>query len=808
MMQVPADLSYALRSLRRTPEFTVTAVLTLGASIGAVTAMLGIVLGVLLRPLPVAEQDRVVLVRKEAPRDRSLRAFPHADIAGFLARSRAVERVAGVQYDGAFPYVVGVGADAFSAMGSMVSGEFFEVLGVRPAVGRLLDRRDEAPGAAPAMVISHGLWQRRFGGDSSVVGRTLSFDYPHTIIGVAPPGFEYPARVEMWVPLELTPEVTATRDYQPFSLVARLRPGASMDAVRRDAVTYVREIESLEPPGYTRGLRAVVLPFEEAVLGDSRRSIEILFIAVVVLLVLAWGNVANLLLMRATGRSGELALRSALGADPGDLMRPLLAEATLLAVGGAALALPLAHWALVALIAVAPPEIPRLDSVGLGPWAPGWVAALAALTVLVAGMGPAAWSARRGHGLRLGPYDGGTTLAGRRARSALVVLQIGLALLLTAGAGVLTVSLRRLHGADMGFAADSVILVKIGLPAGAYETRDRHLGVFDELARRVAGAPGVAGATPVIISPFTGPGGWDASFVAEGQGAGAELSNPTLNLETIAPGYFETMGIPLVRGRGFEATDRSGTVPVAIVSRRLALRLWGEANPIGRRIKLGGLASDWPWLGVVGVAGDTRYRELREAPLTFYIPFLQTANPGLRPRYLAVRSHRDAGAILGEVRAAAREVDANLLVPESASVSQLRATPLARPRLTAALAGMFALLALGLAAVGVYGMVAVLVVQRTHEFGVRVALGAQPGHVRRLVLAQGAAHAAAGIAIGLVVWLGVSRVLRSVVYEATPTDPVAVAGAASLLLAAAVAASYLPARRATRIDPVQLLRSE
>jgi putative ABC transport system permease protein len=807
-MALPADLSYALRSLRRTPEFTVTVVLTLGASIGAVTAMLGIVLGVLLRPLPIREQDRVVLVRKEAPRDRSLRAFPHADIAGFLKRSPVVERAAGVQYDGAFPYVVGTGADAFSAMGSMVSGEFFEVLGVRPAAGRLLDRRDAEPGAAPALVISHGLWQRRFGGDSSVVGRTLSFDYPHTIVGVAPPGFEYPARVEMWFPLELTPEVVAKRDYQPFSIVARLRPGASLSAVRRDAAAYVREIESLEPPGYTHGLRAVVLPFEDAVLGDSRSSIEILFVAVVVLLLVAWSNVANLLLMRTSARSGELALRAALGADPGDLMRPLLAETALLAVAGAALALPLAHWALVALLAVAPPEIPRLDGVGLGPWAPAWVAALAALTVVVAGLGPAAWSARRSNTLRLGPRDGGMTPTGRRARSALVVLQVGLALLLTAGAAVLAVSLRRLHDADMGFAADSVTLVKVGLPAGTYDAQDRHLGVFDELARRVAGAPGVVGATPVILSPFTGAGGWDASFVAEGQGARAETSNPTLNLETVAPGYFETMGVPLLRGRGFAATDRRGAVPVAIVSRRLARRLWGDADPIGRRIKLGGLASDWPWLGVVGVVGDTRYRELEEPPLTIYIPYLQTANPGLRPTYLAVRSHRGAGAILGEVRAAAREIDASLLVPESASVSQLRAKPLARPRLMAGLAGVFAVLALGLAAVGVYGMVAVLVVQRNHEFGVRMALGAQPTSVRRLVLAQGAAHAGAGVCLGLVAWLGASRLLRSVVYGVTPTDPVTLTGAAVLLLVSAVAASYLPARRATRVDPVQLLRSE
>jgi predicted permease len=658
------------------------------------------------------------------------------------------------------------------------------------------------------MVISHGLWQRRFGGDSSVVGSTLIFDTPNTIVGVAPPGFQYPARVEMWVPLQLTPDVT-TREYQPFSIVARLRPGASIEAVQRDAATYVREIEAIEPPGNTRGLRAVVLPFEEAVLGDTRASIEILFAGVVLLLLLAWSNVANLLLMRASARSGELALRSALGADPGDLMRPLLAEAALLALAGAALALPMAYWALTGLIAVAPPEIPRLDSVRLGLWAPACVVGLAALTVLVVGLGPAAWSARlRDSRLRLGSRGGGVTPGGRRARSALVVFQVGLALLLTAGAAVLAVSLRRLSEADMGFAADRVTLVKIGLPDGAYDTHERHLALFDALTRQVAAAPGVLGVTPVVLSPFTGPGGWDASFVLEGQDTRAASANPTLNLEIVAPGYFEALGIPLHRGRWFDSTDRSGSMPVAIVSQRLARRLWAGADPVGKRIKFGGLESDWPWLDVVGVVGDTRYRELTEPPLTVYIPFAHVRNPGMRPTYLAVRSERAPGAILGEVRTAARGIDAGLLVPESASVSQLRAVPLARPRLLASLAGAFAMLALGLAAVGVYGMVAVLVVQRTHEFGVRIALGVQSASVRRLVLGQAAGHAAVGVLVGLVAWLGASRVLRSVLYGVTPTDPVTLAAAAGLLLAAAVAASYFPARRATRVDPALLLRSE
>ncbi len=808
-MSVRTDLRYALRALRRSPEFTATGLLTLGAGIGAVTAMFGVILAVLLRPLPVAEQDRLVLIRREAPRDQSLRPFAHVDIAGFLGRSRAVEGVAGVQYDGAFPYVVSRGAESFNLMGSMVSAEFFEVLGARPAAGRLLDQRDAAPDAPEAIVISYELWQRRFGGDPAVVGTTLTFDNPNTIVGVAPRGFEYPAGVEMWFPLQLTPDVVATRDYQPYSLVARMRPGASMEAVRRDAAAYGREIDKLESPREARGLRSVVLPFDEAVLGGVRPSLEILGAGVVVLLLVAWTNVASLLLMRGASRSGELALRSALGAEWSDLLRPLIAEAVLLSLGGAALALPLASWTLGALLALAPPGIPRLETVQIGPWAVAMVIGLATATVGVVGFGAAAWAARqRADQPGFGARQYLRTSTGRGPRSALVVCQVALALLLTAGAAVLAVSLRELQRADMGFAADSITLVKIGLPAGAYEARERHLAVFDDLAERVAAAPGVLGATPVILSPFVGPGGWDAGFALEGQDAEAVAANPTLNLETVAPGYFETLGVPLNRGRGFETRDRRGAVPVTIVSQRLARRLWGGEDPIGKRIKLGGLTSDWPWLEVVGVAHDTRYRELEAPPLTIYIPFRQTENPALSPTYLAVRSRWRPAAILETVRTAAREVDAALLVSESASVSELRAGPLARPRLMASLAGAFAVLALGLAAVGVYGMVAMLVVQRAREFGVRMALGAQAASIRRLVLLHGAAHAVGGILIGFLAWLAASRVLRSVLYGLSPLDPTTLAGAAALLFAAAVLASYLPAHRATRVDPAVVLRSE
>jgi predicted permease len=808
-MPVHADLRYALRALGRTPEFTVTALVTIGVAIGAVTAMFGVVLAVLLRPLPVRDQDRLVLIRKEAPRDRSLRPFPHSDLAGFLQRTRAVEHTAGVQYDGAFPYVVSRAGEAFTLMGSLVSAEFFDVLGVRPAAGRLLDRRDAAADAPAAIVISHEVWQARFGGDPGIVGSTLTFDDPRTIVGVAPPGFEYPGRVEMWFPLQLTPDVVATRDYQPFSMLARLRPGASVDAVRRDASAYVRETEALEPAGHTPGLRSIVLPFEDAVLGETRPSLELLGAAVLVLLLLAWSNVANLLLMRGVARSGEIALRSALGADRGDLIRPLLAEAAVLSLGGALLALPMAEWSIAGLLALAPTEIPRLEAVRLGAWTPAVLAGLALMTMVAVGLGPALWSSRlRGGRVGLVTRDGGAGPAGRRVRSALVVCQVGLALLLTAGAAVLAVSLRRLQQADMGFAADSISLVKIGLPTEVYDNPDRRLAVFDELTHRVRASPGIVGATPVILSPFVGAGGWDASYVAEGQGAMEEKSNPTLNLEVVSPDYFETMGIPLRRGRAFEATDRKDAPRVAIVSERLARRIWGFENPTGKRIKLGGLRSDWPWLDVVGVAGDTRYRWLEEPPLTIYIPYQQTANPALRPTYLAVRSRGEHAGLLPMVRAAAREVDPALLVPESVSISQLRAAPLARPRLLASLAGGFAALALGLAAVGVYGMIATLVVQRTHEFGVRMALGARPGNIRRLVLAQGAAHAVAGIGIGLVAWLAASRLLRGLVFGLTPTEPLTLGAAGVLLLASAGVAAYLPARRATRVSPAVALRSE
>jgi predicted permease len=804
------DLAFAFRSLRKRPAFGALVVVTLGVGIGVVTAMFAVAHGILLRPLPITDQDDVVLVRKEAPRDRSLRPFPVADLAALRERSRTFVSVAGVQYDGAFPAVAQLGDHAISVVGTLVSGEFFRVLGVRPAVGRTLLPADAMPEAQSVAVISYGLWQRQFGGDTSVIGRTLLIQSPYTIVGVAPRGFEYPKAVEVWVPLPLVPEVVNSREFAPFSIIGRLRPGATVEQSQREVAAFVREREAVYLPGESRGQRAVAMPFKDAVVGEVRPAILILSAAVGLVLVIAIVNVANLLLIRGAARSRELAVRTALGAGRGRIARQLFTETSLLAAAGSLVGILLAWWAVRGLGAIAPPELPRLGEVEIDAGVLAFAVAATATTALACGLAPALWTARadvhvtlRG-GARAGWDSRGTQLI----KQSLIVSQVALACIVAVGAGLLTKSLARLQQVEMGFVASRITLVKVAPPNARYAERAQRLDFFEGVAARVGSAPGVQAATPVILAPFSGLGGWDATYTVEGQGQREAAENPTLNLEAVAPNYFDALRIAILRGRAFTAQDRERSVRVAIVSEALARRAWPGLDPLGKRLKFGAYDSQRPWLTVVGVAGETRYRELASAPPSIYVPFRQTENPGLLPNYVAVRSTADAGVVLRAVRQAANELDPAARVLDADPVRRLVAGPLARPRFNALLLVGLSAIALVLAAVGLYGVIASFVGQRTHEIGVRMALGAQAGHVRRLVFGRGMLLTGIGAAVGSIGALAASRALSSVLYDVRPGDPATLFGAVALLVGAAAAACYVPARRASRVDPLIALRTE
>ena len=801
------DLRYALRTLRKSPGFTAVAVLTLSLAIGANTAMFSVTNGVLLEPLPIHRQERVVFIHKEAPRDNSLRPFSVADLAALRERGGIFESVAGVQYDGAFPHPMQEGDRALSVMTSLVSGEFFGVLGVRPAAGRLLEAGDAVAGAEPVAVISYGLWQREFGGDARVVGRIIRFPRPMTVVGVAPRGFEYPRGVEFWVPLRLTRDVRAGALGWPWSIIGRLKAGATLAQAQSEATAFVREREAVYPPGIARGQRAVVVPFRDAIVGNLRQSVLVLEAAVALVLLVAAVNVANLLLIRGVRREREVAVRMALGAGSGRITRQLLVESTVLALAGGAVGAVLAYWAVQGLVATAPPELPRVGDVRVNGAVLAFTLVTSLCSTLLFGLAPALTAARAdlNPALHGGARAGGERRRTRQFKQVLVVLQVSLALIVVTGAALLAKSLVRLRHVPMGFDAPHVTLVEVAVPRDKYADAERHLGFFDHLVGRLETMPGVT-ATPVVLAPFSGAGGWDGTVTAEEQGGVEAAENPTVNLEAVAPNYFRTLGIPLRRGRAFTEQDREGSLRVAIVSEATARRTWPGQNPVGKRLKFGAPDSPEAWLTVVGVAADTRYRELAATWPGVYIPFPQAQDAGLLPRYVAVRSALPAGGVIRAVRSAAHELDPAVAVLDADPVGRLLLAPLARPRFDTLLLSGFAALALVLAALGLYGVMAAFVSQRTHEIGVRLALGAETGDVRRLVLGRGMLLALVGVAIGVLGALGAGRALVSLLYDVSPTDPATLIGGTSLLLVVAALACVIPARRATRVDPMVALR--
>ena len=811
---VGQDLRFALRSLRRSPGFAAVAVVTLALGIGASTAMFSVLSGVLLRPLPVRAEDEVVVLWTEAPaRDSDHVPVFYRDLAAFRERSRTLRQVAGVAYHGSGEQVLVDAGRPVTVSGTWVTGDLFPLLGVRPVHGRTLLPSDDAPGAAPAMVIGHGLWQRQFGGDPAAVGRTLEWNGKRfTVVGVLPRGFAYPEGAEFWVPVLPDFPGTLREDAQPsevmvFDLVGRLRPGAGAAQLREEYASFLRATDAARDPSM-RGTRPVVTPLPERVSGDVRPTLWTAAAAVGLLLLIACANVANLLLIRGSARTQELAVRSALGAGRRRLVRQLLTESAVLALLGGVLGIALAFAAVRALVALAPPGLPRRELIGVD--ARVLLFALAATTVaaLLSGLLPAVLSAAGDLGvwLRGGRRTGASSRGTQALRHGLVVGQVSLAILVVAGAGLLARSLATLRGVEMGFDDERLLVVQTALPPKAFPERPRQVAAQEEVLARVAAIPGVVAAASVPARPFSGEGGWTAMYSGEGQDAGAQGTNPWVNFEVVGPGYFRTLRMPLLRGRAFGEEDREGAPPVAIVSEAVARHTWPGEDPIGKRVKLGPPGAPGEWHTVVGIVGETRYRELTDPRPSLYLPIRQF--PGPVPMGLAVRTTSDPAAVLPQLRHALREVHPQWMLVGGGPLRELMAEPLARPRFGALLLGAFAAITLLLAAVGIYGALAATVRQRTREIGIRLAMGATAGGVRGLVLRQGMRLALAGSAVGIAGALLGGRVLRSMLYGVSPTDPATLAAVAAVILGTAALACWLPARRASRVDPVSALRAE
>ena len=804
------DLRLAWRSLCRAPAFSIAVVLTFALGMAGTTSMFALVEGVLLRPLAVAHEDQLVVGWRQLPGNAGRHwPFHYDDIQTLGNGSRTLDRIAGVGYND--PSVIALaepGATTFAQV-ARVTGDFFGVLGAAPALGRTLEPGDDIAGSEPVLVITHALWQR-LGGSREVPGRRLTIgEQAFTIVGVMPPDVEYPRGVEAWLTVAALQAMAPNETFrealrEELEFVARLRPGTTIAQASAELRAMAPALAARRTDGTPPELLLpVLMPFKESLVGDLRLALAALFGAVGLVLFIAAANAASLMLARGDARRAEFAVRAALGGSRARLIRQTLIESAILALASGAAGLLFSAVSLRAWLRLVPGGLPRTDGVGVGWIAIAFTLALALLVAVGAGLAPALFAVRADPVSRL--RDGrGTTPAARRGTRLLVVTQIAVAVIVLAAAALLSRSLLQLHSAGQRLASDRLMLVSLALPQQKYAERAQQARFMEQLVERLQGAPGVAGATPVNATPFTGLG-WDVpAYTAEGQSPERARANPMLNFEEIHPDYFRTFDIPIVRGRAFTDADREGAALVAIVSEEVAARTWPGQDPIGRRLKVGDSNYKDPWRTVVGVAARTRYRELRDERPTLYVPAAQFLGAA---RDVVVRTSAPAAAASAQVRAGVEALDPGVRVLRIQPFAELLEVPLAGPRFNALLVGVFATAALALLAVGLYAVMAGFVRQRRPEIGVRMALGATPVDVHRLVVGEGLRLAGAGALLGFLGAMALARVVRGLLFEVDPLDPLALGAVAVLLVAVALLSLYAPVRAAGRVDPAATLRA-
>jgi putative ABC transport system permease protein len=799
------DLRYGVRVLRKRPGFTAVAALTLALGIGANTAIFSVVEAALLRPLPYDRPEQLVWMYEDGTEVQN-RSVSYPNFLDWRARSRSFEAMSTTR--GWTLTLTGAGGAAESLAARMVSAEYFEVMRARPLLGRAFLREEDAPGGAPVTVLSHGFWQRRFGGDPSIVGKEITLDdRPFTVVGVMPPEFRQDGPPPLWV---LMGQWTGQGNWMQRdvrvagNVVARLKEGVSVEQARADMAS-VKEGLTRESPFTNAGHVIRVVSLHESVVGDSRTPMLLLFGAVGCVLLIACANVANLTLARSTTRRREFAIRAALGASRRRLLRQLLAESLPLSALGGAAGLLLAWWGVDLLRAAEPPGLPRVEGAGLNSTVALFACGLTLLTGLAFGLVPA-WRASRGgaaEALKSGaPSAGGGAAAGGRLRAALVVTEIALAFVLLAGAGLLTRSLLRLLNSNPGFDSANVLTVPFTLPRQRYAGRDEVNRFHRELLARVSALPGVGAAT--VSNSLPGLNSWQNDIAVEGRAAiepGEELN---VDWSIVSEDYFEVLRVPVRRGRTFTEREAREGSPVVLVDENLARRFWPGEDAVGKRIKYDG-ATPHEIVGVVGNVKD--FGREAEGRIRIYTP-LGRADLARGARLILRAEGGAAEALAAGVAREIQAIDRDLPVAGSETLDEIFAQEAAPRRFNATLLGLLAGLALLLAGVGIYGVVSYTVAQRTQEFGVRVALGAQARDVLRLVVGRGLKLTLAGVGAGLLAALALTRVMSSLLYGVSATDPLTYTLVALLLAAVALLACYVPARRATKVDPMVALRYE
>ncbi|MBI3404941.1 MAG: ABC transporter permease [Acidobacteria bacterium] len=808
MSNLTQDLRYALRNLRKNPGFYAVAILALALGIGANTAIFSVINGVLLRPLAYSDPGQLVRVwgRQEVDHTSHSTTSP-LDIVDWNAQSKSFEGIAAHTFGGLT--LTGIGEPQQLRI-MLATQNYFSVLGMQPQRGRFFITEEGQVGKHRVLILSDAFWRRQFNADPQIIGRSLTLNgFAYNVIGVAPPGMKDPfgsaREPDGWRPLPIPQDQGARGGHYVFAL-GRLKPGVPLAQAQAEMDTITRNLEK-QYPGTNTGQRVDLEPLQSAVVGDSRNSLLLVFAAVGFVLLIACANVANLLLARASSRQREIAIRSALGAGRGRLVAQFLTECVLLSLVGGLAGFLLALWGVDLLVAHAPADFPRLDEISVNASVLGFTLFISLLTAAVFGLAPA-WQATKTN-LTLMLNETGRVSAGRernRLRSLLLVGEVALSLVLLFGAGLLIRSFWSVLQVSPGFRAENLTTLQMDLPGSRYKEEPQIKNFYATLFERTAALPGVQAAGAVNNLPMSGSYSCD-SFALSDRAAPPEGQEPCAETRSASPGYLAAMSIPLLRGRWIEQRDSKDSALVVVINETMARRYWPGQNPLGQKFKWGDIRGTDPWKEIVGVIGDVRHFGLEEQIRPeVYMPHAQGIP--FSGMTLVLRSSGDARPLIAALRSAIHEMDRDLPVSKIKSMEEWISGSLAQRRFSMTLLVAFASLALLLAAVGIYGVMSYSVTQRTREIGIRMALGARRGDVLRLVVGRSMALSFAGVALGAVLSLALGRLMSTLLFGITPVDVPTFLATALLLATVALAASYLPARRAARVDPLVALRYE
>jgi predicted permease len=813
------DLKYGARTLLKSPGFTAVAVLAVALGVGANTAIFSVVNTVLLRALPYENSERLVSLYTGSGPSVPGGPLSYPDLLDYRAQAKSLEYVAGYQGVGTV-MSLGRGDEPERVRGTEVMADLFPALGARPALGRVFTREEDAEGGPKVIVISDGFWRRRFGSDPNVVGREVRVGLSGravTVIGVMPPGFKFPPDVsealDYYTPFvaeNAKPNADSMKNRGSVFIptVAKLRDGATAEQAASEVETIANRVAA-EYPDTSARRRARVVRLHEDLVGQVRPALLVLLGAVGLVLLIACANVANLLLARAAARGREIAVRTALGATRARVARQLLTESLLLSLTGGAAGLLLSVWAVEAIVKLSPASVPRLAETSVDARVFLFALGVSLLTGLVFGLAPALSASKTdlAESLKEGGRGGSAGARRSRLRSALVVSEVALSLVLLVGAGLLIKSFGRLVTTDPGYTPERVLAVTVALNTQKFADDDSRAAYFREAVARISQLPGVESAGLTRLLPL-GPSDIFNSFNIAGRAPFAPGEANTARSYTVSPEYFRVLGVPVRRGRAFTAADAKNAPGVIVVNDAFVRAYFPGQDPLGRQVILDGPDNKpLPPREVVGVVGNVRFEKFddEERP-EYYIPFEQA--PAAVTQVVVRTRGEDAAALTPSVRSALKDVDPNLLIWRTQTMDELVSQSVAPQRFNVALLGFFAALAMLLAAVGIYGVMSYTVTQRRHEMGIRMALGAQRRDVLRLVVGQGMALTLAGLALGLAGAFALTRLMASLLYGVSATDPPVFAAVALLLAAVALLACYLPARRATKVDPMTALRYE